>query len=151
MYTSTTREITSGLTLSINGWVSGDGMITVKVDAVVSKQGNSEAISQSNKITDSTIPPSTSEKKVSTNVRTKSGEPVVIGGLFQQEEDISEKKIPILGSIPWLGNLFKTRNVIMTESEFVIYLVPSVSNTEDNVLNEEKNLTRLKEKYPEAK
>ncbi len=151
LYTSTTREITSGLTLSINGWVSGDGMITVKVDAVVSKQGNSEAISQSNKITDSTIPPSTSEKKVSTNVRTKSGEPVVIGGLFQQEEDISEKKIPILGSIPWLGNLFKTRNVIMTESEFVIYLVPSVSNTEDNVLNEEENLTRLKEKYPEAK
>jgi type II secretory pathway component GspD/PulD (secretin) len=151
LYTSTTREITSGLTLSINGWVSGDGMITVKVDAVVSKQGNSDAVTQSNTVTDSSIPPSTSEKKVSTNVRTKSGEPVVIGGLFQQEEDVSEKKIPILGSIPWLGNLFKSRNTITTESEFIIYLVPSVYNSNDNVINEEENLIRLKEKYPEDK
>lgn len=148
LYTSTTREITSGLTLSINGWVSGDEMITVKVDAQVSKQGNSDSSASSNKKSvDTTVPPSTSEKKVSTNVRTKSGEPVVIGGLFQQEEDISEKRVPVLGKIPLLGNLFKRKVITMAESEFIIYLVPFVEKMSTEYLSEEDNLLRLKKKY----
>lgn len=148
LYTSTTREITSGLTLSISGWVSGDGMITVKVDAQISKQGSSNSSSSSTTPTvDTTVPPSTSEKKVSTNVRTKSGEPVVIGGLFQQEEDVTEKRIPLLGKIPVLGNLFKSRNVSAVESEFVIYLVPFVEKDKESELSEEDNLARLMQKY----
>lgn len=148
LYTSTTREITSGLTLSISGWVSGDGMITVKVDAQISKQGSSNSSSSSTAPTvDTTVPPSTSEKKVSTNVRTKSGEPVVIGGLFQQEEDITEKRIPLLGKIPVLGNLFKSRSVSVAESEFVIYLVPFVEKDKESELDEEDNLARLVQKY----
>ena len=147
LYTSTTREISSGLTLSINGWVSGDGMVTVKVDAQVSKQGNSDSSSSNGKGKDTTPPPSTSEKKVSTNVRTKSGEPVVIGGLFQQEEEISEKRVPGLGKIPLIGFLFKKKVISMVETEFVIYLVPFVEKTESEVLSEEENLERLKKKY----
>lgn len=148
LYTSTTREITSGLTLSISGWVSGDGMITVKVDAQISKQGSSNSSSSSTTPSvDTTVPPSTSEKKVSTNVRTKSGEPVVIGGLFQQEEDVTEKRIPLLGKIPVLGNMFKSRNVSAAESEFVIYLVPFVEKDKESELSEEDNLARLMQKY----
>lgn len=146
LYTSTTREISSGLTLSINGWASGDGMVTVKVDAQVSKQGNTESSANSNG-TDTTPPPSTSEKKVSTNVRTKSGEPVVIGGLFQQEEEVSEKQVPWLGSIPLLGWLFKKKVVSMVETEFVIYLVPFVEKQDVQAISEEANLERLKKKY----
>lgn len=149
LYTSTTREISSGLTLSINGWASGDGMVTVKVDTQVSKQGNTESSANSNG-TDTTPPPSTSEKKVSTNVRTKSGEPVVIGGLFQQEEEVSEKQVPWLGNIPLLGWLFKKKVVSMVETEFVIYLVPFVEKQDVQVISEEANLERLKKKYGEA-
>ena len=150
LYTSTTREITSGLTLSINGWVSGDGMITVKVDAQVSKQGSADT-SSSTKQAGDTAPPSTSEKKVSTNVRTKSGEPVVIGGLFQQEEDVTEKMTPILGKIPLLGWFFKSRKVTMAESEFVIYLVPFVKKDKNTELSEDENLARLITKYGEGR
>ena len=149
LYTSTTREISSGLTVSVNGWVSGDGMVTVKVDAQVSKQGKTDSAS-SNNSTDTVPPPSTSEKKVSTNVRTKSGEPVVIGGLFQQEEEISEKKVPILGSIPLLGALFKKKIVTMVDTEFVIYLVPFVEKPVNEKLTEEENLERLMKKYSEV-
>lgn len=149
LYTSTTREISSGLTLSISGWASGDGMVTVKVDAQVSKQGSSESSSANSNGTD-TAPPATSEKKVSTNVRTKSGEPVVIGGLFQQEEEISEKCVPWLGKIPVLDWLFKRKVVSMIETEFVIYLVPFVEKPDARVPCEEANLERLKKKYGEA-
>ncbi len=151
LYTSTTREIASGLTLTVNGWVSGDSMVTVKVDAQVSKQGSTESSSSgsSKSGTDTTPPPSTSEKKVSTNVRTKSGEPVIIGGLFQQEEDVTEKKTPGIGSIPIIGWLFKKRNVSMAETEFIIYLVPFVEKDKNEKMSEEKNLLRLKKKYGE--
>ena len=150
LFTSTTREISSGLILSVNGWASGDGMVTVKVDAQVSKQGNSDSTPSNNGGTDTTPPPSTTEKKVSANVRTKSGEPVVIGGLFQQEEEVSEKRVPGLGKIPLLGWLFKKRVVSMVETEFVIYLVPFVERPEAEALGEEANLLRLKKKYGEA-
>ena len=142
MYTSTAREIASGLILNINGWVSGDDMITVKIEAQVSKQGSTSSSS-----TDTTNPPSTSEKKVSTNVRTRSGEPVIIGGLFQQEIDITEKKVPFLGSIPLLGNLFKSRTESVAETEFIIYLVPFVEKDNSEVLSEDENLNRLMNKY----
>lgn len=146
LYTSTTREIASGLTLTVNGWVSGDGMVTVKIDAQVSKQGSAEPAS-SNSVADTTNPPATSEKKVSTNVRTKSGELVMIGGLFQQEEDVTEKKTPLLGSIPFLGWLFKSRNATMAETEFIIYLVPFVEQDKNAILSETENLARLTQKY----
>ena len=125
-------------------------MVTVKVDAQVSKQGNSETSTSSSNSSDTTPPPSTSEKKVCTNVRTKSGEPVVIGGLFQQEEEISEKKVPVLGKIPIAGWLFKKKVVSMVETEFVIYLVPFVEKHDTEILSEEANLERLKKKYGEA-
>lgn len=142
LYTSTTREIASGLTLNINGWVSGDDMITVKIDAQVSKQGLSDSSSN-----DTTNPPSTSEKKVTTNIRTRSGEPIIIGGLFQQETDITEKRVPFLGYIPFLGNLFKTKTISVADTEFVIYLVPFVEKNELKNLTEDENLIRLQNKY----
>lgn len=141
IYTSVTREISSGLVLDINGWVSGEDMITVKVEAQVSKQGSSDSTS------DTTNPPNTTEKKVSTNVRTKSGEPVIIGGLFQTETDVTEKRVPFLGAIPVLGNLFKTKVESSADTEFVIYLVPFVEKNETTILSEKENILRLRKKY----
>lgn len=138
LYTSTTREISSGLTISLNGWVSGDDMITVKIDAQVSKQGSSDSAG------DTSNPPATSEKKVSTNVRTRSGESVIIGGLFQQETDVSERRVPVLGSIPLIGNVFRHKTTSTADTEFVIYLVPFVEKKEKS--NEER-IKRYYEKY----
>lgn len=146
LYTSTTREIASGLTLAINGWVSGDDMISVKIDAQVSKQGSSSSANTSSQ-TDTVNPPSTSEKKVSTCVRTKAGEPVIIGGLFQTETDSTEKRLPVLSRIPILGNLFKSKIVSNAETEFIIYLVPFVEKNIHEEFDAKKNLERIKRKY----
>ncbi|NLM01504.1 MAG: hypothetical protein GX220_08655 [Treponema sp.] len=143
VYSSTTREIASGLMLDIKGWVSGEGMVTVKIDAQVSKQGNVNSSSK----TETATPPPTSEKKVSTTVRTKTGEPVIIGGLIQKEIDTSEKRVPILGVIPLLGNFFKTKTTSTAETEFIIYLVPLVEKNNAEYLTETENLKRLQKKY----
>jgi type II secretory pathway component GspD/PulD (secretin) len=122
-YTGVTREITSGLVLNVNGWVSGDGMITMKVNAAVSKQDESGVNASA-----TTNPPPTSERIVNTQVRTKSGTPIVIGGLLQVEKVENVKKLPILGSIPLIGKLFQDIVIQDNTTEMVIYIVPYVHN-----------------------
>ncbi len=125
LYSGATKEISSGLILQINGWVSGDRMITMCVNATISKQGASSGAERSS------LPPTT-EKVVSTQVRTPSGLPVVIGGLKQEDRSVSESKVPLLGDIPLLGRLFRNRSETREETEFVVYIVPRLSYGEDS-------------------
>lgn len=114
--TGVTRELTSGLLLSINGWASSDGMITMTIATTVSERGESSS--------DSTTPPQTSERVVSTQVRTLSGTPIAITGLIQRNRSLTLKKIPILGDIPLLGKLFSFPTESDTQTEFSVYIVP---------------------------
>ncbi|WP_407427381.1 hypothetical protein [Treponema sp.] len=145
VYTSTTREISSGLVLSIKGWSSGDNMITVDVNAQVSKQGNTDSSSSTS--SDTTNPPTTSEKKVTTNVRTKSGSPIIISGLIQTESDVTERRVPILGRIPLLGLLFRHKVVSEAETEFSIFLVPFVEQGEEAESSDSDRIQSLCKKY----
>jgi type II secretory pathway component GspD/PulD (secretin) len=141
-YTGVTREITSGLLLGINGWVSGDGMITMKVSAAVSKQNESGANTSA-----STNPPPTSERVVNTQVRTKSGTPIVIGGLLQVEKIESIRKIPILGSIPLIGKLFQNIDMQDNTTEMVIYIVPYVHMGETQMISTAKKNEEYFKRY----
>jgi len=126
-YTGVTREIRSGLVLGINGWVSGDGMVTMKVNAAVSKQDESGANASA-----TTNPPPTSERVVNTQIRTKSGTPIVIGGLLQIEKTELVSKTPILGSIPLLGRLFNDTSISEITTEMIIYIIPYVHHGDDS-------------------
>jgi type II secretory pathway component GspD/PulD (secretin) len=142
--TGVVRELSSGLILSLLGWISADDMITLQVDATLSKQGNTAATASSG-----TAPPSTSEKKVTTLVRTASGKPLVIGGLKQEDQSISISKTPILGDIPLLGLLFQQRNESVTRSEFSLYIVPILDQTEwTNLSDEDKALDLYQRFHP---
>ena len=119
--TGVTQQITSGLIVSLNGWVSGDDMITMSVNATVSKQNSNSASSGSTSLSSL---PSTSERVVNTQVRTYSGKPVVISGLIKEDAGVTEQKVPLLGSIPGIGNLFKHKTTSKEKTEIVIYIVP---------------------------
>lgn len=133
------REVTSGLLVNIKGEVSGAGMVTMAVNAQVSKQG-------SGSVTSGILPP-TSEKIVKTKVRSKSGTPIIIGGLLQVENNADEKKVPGLGDIPVLGYAFKDKHASDTVSEMVIYIVPYIHKEEKPKTMVTEDLKRLYEKY----
>lgn len=133
------REVTSGLLVNIKGEVSGAGMVTMAVNAQVSKQG-------SGSVTSGILPP-TSEKIVKTKVRSKSGTPIIIGGLLQVENNADEKKVPGLGDIPVLGYAFKDKHASDTVSEMVIYIVPYIHKEEKPKTTVTEDLKRLYEKY----
>ncbi len=140
LLTGVVREITSGLIIKIKGWVSGDGMITMDVDATVSRQGTDVSA-------DVTKPPTTFEKILQTHVRSPSGEPIVIGGLITEENGTTIQKIPVLGDIPLLGYLFQSRKETVDRSEFVIYIVPYAEFPEIEEVSIDMRMERLYYKY----
>ena len=51
---------------------------------------------------------------------------MVIGGIFEQSDREDVTKVPFLGDVPYLGNLFKTRTKQTTKTELLIFLTPKV-------------------------
>lgn len=120
VYSGITREIIAGLVLNIQGWVSGDGMVTTKVTASLSRRGADVSATGN--------PPPTSEKIVTTEVRGQSGEAIVLSGLVQNDFTIAEEGVPFLSKIPILGWLFKSQQKTEEKTEMIIYLVPHVES-----------------------
>ncbi len=65
-------------------------------------------------------------KHVQTQVLVENGGTVVIGGIFEQTERDDVNKVPVLGDLPALGNLFKTRSRVSNKSEMLIFITPRV-------------------------
>ena len=65
-------------------------------------------------------------KHVKTQVLVENGGTVVIGGIFELTETNSETKVPLLGDIPGLGNLFKTRTRSSNKQEMLVFITPKV-------------------------
>ncbi|MCV0439941.1 MAG: type IV pilus secretin PilQ [Hydrogenophaga sp.] len=65
-------------------------------------------------------------KHVQTQVLVENGGTVVIGGIFEQTERDQVNKVPLLGDLPGVGNLFKSRDRISNKSELLIFITPRV-------------------------
>jgi type IV pilus assembly protein PilQ len=65
-------------------------------------------------------------KHVKTQVLIENGGTVVIGGIFEQNDREDITKVPFLGDIPYVGNLFKTRKTSSAKTELLIFLTPKV-------------------------
>ena len=65
-------------------------------------------------------------KHIKTQVLVENGGTVVIGGIFELTESNSETKVPLLGDIPVLGNLFKTRARTSNKTEMLVFITPKV-------------------------
>lgn len=80
------------------------------------------------------------KRTIKTNLTLKSGETAVLGGLMQDSDSITEKKIPILGDIPVLGWLFKSRTVERRKTNLLVFLTPKIIRS----AGDHKKLTRNK-------
>jgi type IV pilus assembly protein PilQ len=65
-------------------------------------------------------------KEVNTEVMVDNGGTVMIGGIFEQEETEGVDKVPVLGDVPVLGHLFKTRNTNTAKTETLIFITPVI-------------------------
>jgi general secretion pathway protein D len=70
---------------------------------------------------------------VDTNVTVRDGETVVIGGLITSRESEAENKVPIVGDIPGLGLLFRSRSVTKSKTELLVVLTVDILRTDDDM------------------
>jgi len=70
-----------------------------------------------------------SVRETDTVVRAKSGQIIVVGGLMKESTVDEESSVPILGDIPFLGNLFKHRKMVRVKKELVVLVKPTLVNT----------------------
>jgi general secretion pathway protein D len=68
----------------------------------------------------------TTKRSAKTSVVVKDSDSVVIGGLIQSRDEDNINKIPILGDIPLLGYLFKTKSTSRTKTNLIILLTPRI-------------------------
>lgn len=119
--TEQVRSVTVGLVLSVTPQISEKGWIMMDVTPIISRlrdiapspSGNANA-------------PVLDVKQSSGLVRLRDGEMVVIGGLIQEESSDTERKVPLLGDLPFIGHLFKGTYTIKTQNELVIFLSPKI-------------------------
>ena len=67
-------------------------------------------------------------RETDTIVRAKSGQIIVVGGLMKQTTTNSETSVPLLGDIPFIGNLFKHKKVTRAKKELVVLVKPTLTD-----------------------
>jgi len=105
----------ANLKLEVTPQITPEGSIIVSVDVNKDSVGQSTAAGYA-----------IDTKHVQTQVLVENGGTVVIGGIYVQTDTNSTEKIPLLGDIPILGNLFKARKSQADRSELLIFLTPKV-------------------------
>jgi type IV pilus assembly protein PilQ len=73
--------------------------------------------------------PSLITQQATTQVLVTDGGTVVIGGVIQTNNSLSVQQVPLLGNIPWLGNLFKHTTVSTSSEELIFFITPRIIET----------------------
>lgn len=75
---------------------------------------------------DGTTAPVIATQSITVNRRIRNGETMVIGGLISKNDQTSIRKVPLLGELPLIGQLFQAKNVTIADSELLIFITPSI-------------------------
>ena len=70
--------------------------------------------------------PQIATREVTTAVLVEDGQTVVVGGVYEFKDQNSLSKVPFLGDIPLIGNLFKNRNHTKSKAELLVFVTPKV-------------------------
>ncbi len=79
--------------------------------------------------------PIVNQRQAQTTVSVRDGHTIVLGGIMRTVVTSSVKKIPLLGDIPILGEIFKTRDNSQTKTELMVFLTPRVVRDDDDAQN----------------
>ena len=118
---ATATYVDAFLRLTVTPQITSEGTIFLNVDVEntlpnfgqVDSEGNPELITQ----------------QATTQVLVTDGGTVVIGGVIQTQNSLSVAQVPLLGDIPYLGNLFKRRTVTTSNQELIFFITPRIIQT----------------------
>lgn len=110
-----------GVKLEFTGTIEDNGVIRLKVAPEVS------ALDYSNTVTISGfVLPAIQTRRAETEVELKDGQSFGIAGLLDDRTTVQLSKVPGIGDIPILGQLFRSRNVSRTNTELLVLVTPTI-------------------------
>ncbi len=84
------------------------------------------AVHKDSRGTDTPAGPSIDTKQVTTEVLVDNGGTVVIGGIYEQTQQNTTTKVPVLGDLPYVGFLFKQNQKLDDKSELLVFITPRI-------------------------
>ena len=116
----TTTYVDAFLRLTVTPQITSEGTIFLNVDVenTIPDFGN-QVLGNPTLVT----------QQATTQVLVTDGGTVVIGGVIQSNNSLSIQQVPLLGSIPYLGNLFKHRAVKTADQELIFFITPRIVQT----------------------
>ncbi len=132
---TTVNTVPVGLVMAVTPYISEDNEVTLNVRPTISRiigfvQFDDPFVRGANgEATLVSRVPEIQVREIETVLRVNSGQTVVLGGLMQDTVDNSSDGVPLLGDLPYVGDLFKFRHDTSTKSELVIFLRPVVTGS----------------------
>jgi type IV pilus assembly protein PilQ len=117
--TSQVQYVSVGIQLTVTPTINADGRITLNVNPNVSQPSVTAPTATGGA-------PGIDSRQAQTTVLIRDGETIVIGGLISDHNEVDDSRVPILGDIPILGFLFRSKHVTRTRTELLIFVTPKI-------------------------
>lgn len=139
----TIDSVFAGILLDITPEISeDDGTITLKINPSISDTINNVERDNGGS---RDIPPDLSRKQISSVVTVKDGQHIILGGLISSKSGKKISKVPLLGDLPLLDQLFKREVKIENVDELVLILTPHVVRNDNELSLEDLGYRKLKD------
>ena len=118
------HDLFVGVLLDITPQIDQNGFITLRINPSISELKYAEDAQRQTEAR--RIAPDTITRRISSVVRVRDQEVVVLGGLISSYSQYEESRLPVLGAIPFLGNLFGAKRSVNRSREIVFVLTPHI-------------------------
>lgn len=143
--TATVEYKPYGIILNLRPTADRNGNIQTEIEAEASEIDTSVSVTLGGSI----AIPGFRTRKVKTNVTVRHGETIVLSGVFSHDEQKAVSKLPGLGNIPIIGELFKNRAFDSTKRELVIFVTPRIVNPDSDKIR--TMIEDMKNRYKQAR
>jgi general secretion pathway protein D len=111
-----------GIILDVTPHINPDGIVTLDVAPQISSISDSTVT-----VSQGVTQPIINTRQADSRVQVRDGQTVVIGGLMQDQKTSTVNKVPILGDIPLIGQIFRRTETQKVKTELMIFLTPHVA------------------------
>ncbi len=126
-----------GITLKVKPRLSSNNKVSLEVSVVIEDVLQRATVEQDR--------PTTTKRKVVTNAIVNNGETIILGGMIKNAGGKSVTSVPILGDIPLIGALFRSKGNVVRRINVVVYLTPFIVRKSDDLQNLRKVLVELED------
>ncbi len=134
--TQTVEFLDIGTQLTVRPFVSAvDDVIRMEVRPSIS-DGSTELVG-------GFVIPNTTNEEMVTNIMVRNGQTVVIGGLFKEDTEITRRQVPFLGDVPIAGWAFRGQDDVVTRSEVIFLITPTIVKDESLLAQGERVLDNI--------